>query len=160
MNAETLIMLYGYNHHAVKTNLEGLSHEDCLVQPEPGGNCMNWVLGHIVATRNQILKQLGKDPIWSENKTAVYDRGSEPITDRARALSLEEILGDLEKSQDSIVAGLKGMTERDLEAPAGDKTAGVKTVGQWLAFLQFHEAYHVGQTALLRRIAGREGAIK
>jgi hypothetical protein len=36
----------------------------------------------------------------------------------------------------------------------------VGNLGETLFVLQFHEAYHAGQTGLLRRMAGREGVIK
>jgi hypothetical protein len=35
-----------------------------------------------------------------------------------------------------------------------------ETVGSLLAAISFHEAYHVGQTGLLRRVVGREGVVK
>jgi uncharacterized damage-inducible protein DinB len=47
------------------------------------------------------------------------------------------------------------MTEEHLAASAGKET-----VGDQLAFLQFHEAYHIGQAGLLRRLAGKDGAIR
>jgi uncharacterized damage-inducible protein DinB len=37
---------------------------------------------------------------------------------------------------------------------------GDATVSEKLAFLQFHEAYHAGQIAILRRMAGKPGAIR
>jgi len=35
-----------------------------------------------------------------------------------------------------------------------------QSLGSKLAVLQFHEAYHAGQLGLLRRIAGKKGAIQ
>jgi hypothetical protein len=34
------------------------------------------------------------------------------------------------------------------------------SIGDALSRLNFHESYHAGQIGLLRRIAGKEGAIK
>ncbi|MCI0489736.1 MAG: DinB family protein [Blastocatellia bacterium] len=155
MDPGSLEMLFGYNHLTLHENIAGLSHTDSLLQPHPGGNCLNWVLGHIVATRNQVLKLLGKEPILNEEEAALYKRGSAPIKDGSRALLLEKLLADLDLSQELIVAGLKEASEEDLMAPAG-----TETVGRQLALLHFHEAYHAGQIGLLRRLAGKEGAIK
>jgi len=35
-----------------------------------------------------------------------------------------------------------------------------ETVGTNLAVFAFHESYHVGQTGVLRRVAGKPGVIK
>ena len=155
MDAESLVMLFEYNYRALRANISGLSHEDSLIQPHPGGNCLNWVLGHIVATRNETLRLLGEGPIWNEEEAAPYRRGANPITDDVGALFLEKIVADLDRSQELITAGLRAISKEGLAASAGEST-----VSESLAGLQFHEAYHAGQTGLLRRLAGKEGAIK
>jgi hypothetical protein len=40
-----------------------------------------------------------------------------------------------------------------------EEMRGDDPLGLTLHVLHFHEAYHIGQTALLRRMAGKEGAI-
>jgi uncharacterized damage-inducible protein DinB len=153
-STEALKMLYGFNYFLLKKNLDGVTHEESLLQPEGGGNCLNWVLGHIVATRDAALKMLNQEPIWNQDQADTYRRGSSPILDGARAEHLEKILADLELSQDRLVAGLANVSESELTAPAGDET-----MEKQLFTLQLHEAYHAGQTGLLRRMAGHEGAI-
>jgi hypothetical protein len=148
-------MLFGFNYYVLKKNLEGVTHEESLRQPESDGNCLNWVLGHIVTTRDAALKMLHQEPIWSQEQADPYRRGSSPIRDGSRAESLEKIVADLERSQDRLIAGLEKVSEPELNAPAGDET-----VEKQLFTLQFHEAYHAGQTGLLRRMVGHEGAIK
>jgi hypothetical protein len=147
-------MLFGLNYEVLKKNLEGITHDDILIQPQ-GGNCLNWVIGHIVATRDGALQLLKKDPIWSQEEAEIYRRGSAPIRDSSRALSLRKLVSDLDRSQDRLIAGLTEASGAELSAAAGEQT-----VGETLFVLQMHEAYHAGQTGLLRRIAGREGAIK
>ena len=154
-STDALKMLFGYNYAVLKKNLEGLTHEESLLQPEGGGNCLNWVLGHIVATRNQALELLHQEPIWRVEETDVYRRGSLPIRDGSQAQPLDKISADLERSQDRLVVGLTKVTAQEMNAPVGDQS-----VGEKLFVLQFHEAYHAGQTGLLRRMAGHEGAIK
>ena len=48
MTGNDLAKMYEFSYGAINRNLDGLSHEESLVIPEPGGNCLNWVLGHIV----------------------------------------------------------------------------------------------------------------
>jgi hypothetical protein len=154
-STDALKMLFGLNYEVLKKNLEGITHDDSLIQPQGGGNCLNWVIGHIVATRDGALQLLKQDPIWSQEETETYRRGSAPIRDGSRALSLRKLVSDLDRSQGRLIAGLTGGSGTELSAAAGEQT-----VGETLFVLQMHEADHAGQTGLLRRMAGREGAIK
>ena len=156
MSTRVLSTQIYYNLGALKMNLESLTHEESLVQPQPAGNCLNWIVGHILANRAGILGLLGQDPVWNEEEAAPYLRGSEPLTDPAIAKNLDEMVALLE---DSILAGLSEISEESLQAPAPSGKEG-ETVETGLAGLVFHEAYHVGETGVLRRLLGHEGAIK
>lgn len=148
-----------YNLGALKMNLEGVSHEESLVQPQPAGNCLNWIVGHILTNRAGMLGLLGKDPVWNEEEAKPYQRGSEPLTDPALAKNLDDLVAMLETSQESVLAGLAEISVEGLQAPAPSGKEG-ETVETGLAALVFHEAYHVGETGILRRLLGHEGAIK
>jgi hypothetical protein len=155
MNSADLQRLFGLNHQVLHINTKGISNEDALVQPRPAGNCLNWVVGHIVSTRNLALKALGREPFWSEDVIARYKRSSPPITGPAEGLPFDRLVQDFDRSQEQLQSALGSLTDADLAKPADEGT-----FAERLAFLHFHEAYHVGQTAVLRRIAGKEGAIK
>ena len=71
IHPELLINLFEINLHVVRRQTEGLSHEDSLIQPPFRGNCLNWVLGHIVATRNQIMTLLESQPSGTRNRSGV-----------------------------------------------------------------------------------------
>ena len=154
MTTEGLKMLFQYNHYAIGVNARDLTHEESLVGPRPAGNCANWVLGHIVATRGAVLELLGEPPVWDPTEGEAYRRGSAPIVDAARAKPFPEIVQALDRSQERLMSGLSRIKEEDL----GPAEAKGSLAGK-LAVLQFHEAYHAGQLGLLRRIAGRKGAI-
>ena len=158
-STDALNMLFGINYAVLKKNLAGVTHEESLIQPGGGGNCLNWVLGHIVATRDNAMQLLEQEPVWSKEIAGIYQRGSNPLRDGSNAQPLEKILADLDRSQGRLVEGLSKVSEPELSAPAPDKSA-AETVGGTLFVLQFHEAYHAGQTGLLRRMAGHQGAIK
>ena len=111
-NAQSLAKSFGRNQQVVKMNTEGLTHEESLRGPAPAGNSMNWVVGHIVAVRNLILGLVGESPIWSESEAAPYERGSMPNPDAARPL--DQILADLDRSQERLAKGLERVTAADL----------------------------------------------
>ena len=62
ITAENLIAMYARNVLFIKQLTEGLTHVDSLAQPPVPGNCMNWVMGHIVAYRNRLSDMLGQPP--------------------------------------------------------------------------------------------------
>lgn len=141
---------------ALDWNLNGITEQDALVQPSGGGNCINWVVGHIVSGRETILSQLREPGVWPPELTERYGRGSAPVTDESNApASLGDMRRAFEHSQETIMQALDRISEAKL-----DESVGHRTLGERLAFLQFHEAYHVGQVGVLRRLVGKEGAIK
>jgi len=154
MSPELLQTLFDVNHRVLHRNVNGLTHEESLIQPPQGGNCLNWIAGHIVATRGGLLELLGEKPVWSSEEEVLYRRGSKPIQDGSRAKSLATILADYDRSQERVRAGIARLTEAAMKEKRGDDT-----LGGTLHILHFHEAYHIGQTAILRRMAGKEGAI-
>jgi uncharacterized damage-inducible protein DinB len=154
MSVDQLKKLFEINQYAFGVNVEGVTHEESLLQPGGGANCLNWVAGHVVANRNHILELLGEEPIWDQPAYEEYKRGSKPIASTAKARPFESILADFGRSQERIRAGLARLKDEDLAAPRGKET-----LGGSLHFLHFHESYHIGQTALLRRLAGKPGAI-
>jgi len=154
MDAESLVYLVNFNTQAMNLNLDGLTHEDSLVQP-PQGNCLNWVVGHLLVHRNKMLLTLGEPPSWDSEALKRYDRGSEPVTgDGPDVLPLEKLREELASAKEKVVAAIQKAGDEGLAKPSGKSTA-----GQFLLVLSMHEAYHTGQLGLLRRIAGKERAI-
>lgn len=154
MSVDQLKKLFEINQYAFGVNVEGVSHDESLLQPGGGGNCLNWVAGHVVANRNHILELLGEAPIWDGPACEGYKRGSSPIVNGATARPFDSIVTDFRRAQERIQSGLARLRDPDLSAARGKQT-----LGEALHFLHFHETYHIGQTALLRRLAGKPGAI-
>lgn len=161
MTAEMLIGQFNFSGRALRTNTVDLTHRETCLQPSAGGNCINWIAGHILANRNAVLRILGEETIWSEDEAARYARGSEARTDPERAIPFERILEDLETSLTRIAGGLERLGAVGLAQPAPSGVTGGRetSIGAALAIFLFHEAYHVGQTGILRRLIGKEGAI-
>ena len=160
--ADALTLQFGWSHRLVTLNCEGLSTQDSLLQPEPSGNCLNWVLGHIIASRQLLLPALGGEPTWSEALTERYGRHSAPVLDASEAVPFEELLSHLTATWEALQVGLASLERADLDAPAPFSTAGRdnETLGSLVTGFAFHEAYHAGQVSPLRRRAGREAAFR
>ena len=159
IDPEHLANAFALNLNIIRMQTEGLTHEDSLRQPPFRGNCLNWVLGHIVVNRNRVLQVLGEEPILSEEEAVRYQTSAEPVTgDEDGLLTLIMLRAALERAQEGIVAGLQRFTPDELtaEIEVGEH---IMTRGQRLFSLYFHETYHTGQTELLRQLAGMDDKV-
>ena len=149
-------------HQVVRLNTDGISHEESLRQPLPAGNCLNWVVGHLVAIYHRALPLVGQTPVMPAGSIAPYDRGSPPLGAAADAIPFSDLLAAWEESSRRFDAGLADMATDALAAPAPISPSDDpnETIGSLLSTISWHQAYHAGQTGILRRLAGREGAIR
>ncbi|HET7231009.1 MAG TPA: DinB family protein [Longimicrobium sp.] len=146
----------------VRMNLDGITQEESLIQPRPHGNCANWVLGHLVCIYNRFLPLLGQQPVMDPAALERYDRGSSPMLDASEARDIGELLAAWGTAAERVDAGLAGLGSDALDTPAPFSPGGNpnETVRSLVSTVAFHQAYHAGQTGILRRIAGKDGAIK
>jgi len=150
---------FALNLRLIKLQTEGLSHEDSLIQTTYNINSLNWVLGHIAVNRDNVLRVLDAEPLLSDNESARYKRGSEPVrTDDGLILSLESLLYVLERGQETISAVLSSLTVEDMDREIQLGENGV-TLESRLFGLYFHDTYHTGQTDLLRQVAGKNDQV-
>ncbi|HEY1502169.1 MAG TPA: DinB family protein [Acidobacteriaceae bacterium] len=146
----------------LRINTEGLTQQDSLAQPAPGGNCLNWVVGHMLETWDGLLPVVGQTPVLGRQALERYKRGSAALRDAADALPIETLLAAFDEAANRMDEGLAALTEQKFDAPAPFSPSNNphETVRSLLTVVMFHQAYHVGQTGVLRRIAGKEGKIR
>jgi len=156
-SSERLIQLYERTQWIIVRQAEGLTHADSLRQLPFRGNCLNWVLGHILVHRDKVLILLGEPSILDESETDLYKRESLPITDNDSAVNLDVLLKRLKQSHEGILAGLEKVTPGDMDKKVDE--AKEQTVRERIEFLQWHETYHVGQLEILRQLAGKDDSI-
>lgn len=160
--AGTLSVQFQFSGGAFHRNVKDISHAESLERPVKDGSCVNWIVGHLLSSRNAALALLGLPPVRPAEELAGYARGSGPLTDPSRAIDLEELLSDFAKAQDRIVQALGRTRPEQLAAPLPEdmNPFQLDNVGEMLAGLVFHESYHVGQVGLLRRALGKEPGIR
>lgn len=159
MDADLFARSFRRNAAIVAMQAEGLTHEDALIQPPFNVNCFNWVVGHLVVSRLQLFQALDPQGGWEWSRYARYERESDPVTaDGPGVLPLEELMAGLAESQQRLEALLARYTPEDLdeEVTAGGRSA---TRTARLQFAFFHDAYHTGQTDLLRQLSGKADKI-
>jgi uncharacterized damage-inducible protein DinB len=162
MHTKTIAYQFGLCSYVLEKNLGGVSHQESLISPQPGGNCLNWLVGHLTRSRNQVLSLFGQKPMFPNEEFDAYEgSGGAPFRPET-AIPFEELKRRFKALQEPLVNGLNGMSPDAMAKPAPFSPTGnpQETVGSLLAAFAFHEAYHVGQTGVLRRVLGREGVVK
>ena len=146
----------------VNANTHGLNHEESLVKPRPGGNRLNWVLGHLLSVYDGFLPLLKQEPVIGAAALQRFARGAPPLEDPDDAIDFGKLLAAWNQASERVDAGLAGLNPDILDRPVPNSPSGNpdETVRSLITTVMFHQAYHAGQTGVLRRIAGREGAIQ
>ena len=68
MNHQTLLIeRYQYSYALAKKQMEGISDGEALIHPTWGGNCINWIAGHLVVARCNLLVMLKQPSVWEMN---------------------------------------------------------------------------------------------
>lgn len=162
MHPQTIAFQLELSNKLVEMNTSDVSHEESLVAPPRGGSCLNQVLGHLTRTRNVALGSMGqKSPYPMEDFDPYDDRTGVRFT-RENALPFDDLKRRFKAMQEPLLRAIRGMPAEVMASPPPKKFTGApgETVGSNLATFVFHECYHVGQTGVLRRVAGKPGVVK
>ncbi len=156
MNAttQTFINVYQQNHNVIHLQLKDVTHAESLLQPPYRGNCLNWVIGHILGIRDECLELLGRPGLLSAAEAKMYGYGSEPVTDSAHAIDLDSLVERLDQSLGILVDELGCLSDEELQREARIWRGRVP-LSEAIAFMQWHEAYHTGQLEQLRQLTGK-----
>ena len=157
-DADTLIQKYKLTAYIIRRQTEGITNEESVLQPPVRGNCMNWILGHILNDRNLVLGLLGEKSVLNKTETERYQRESDPVTRFEDGIPFDQLLEKFDLSQKRIVAGLREISSERLAeiAEAGTRK---EEVGALISFIHWHETYHTGQFELLRQLAGKNDKV-
>jgi hypothetical protein len=146
----------------VEANTRGITHEESLFQPQPAGNCLNWMIGHLMTAYEGTLPLLGQQPVLGKDAVSRYARRGPPLTDPAEAMDFGRLMRAWAEASDRIDAGLAALDPDQLDQPSPFSPTGNpdETYRSLLATVSFHQAYHAGQAGVLRRLIGKEGAVR
>jgi uncharacterized damage-inducible protein DinB len=142
------------NLGVLKSNLAGMTEAQSLIPFTEGGSNFNWLLHHVIIYRDVMLRTLGQDGMWPEDKRRAYGKGSDTIT-AEQAKPLAELVAILEASQERLEQALSSVSEEQWDTLRPDG----RSNGELIEFLIWHETYHMGQGSFYRRLAGLKSAI-
>ncbi len=135
-----------------QTNAESLKQKDFLVQTASDGVHFNWILGHVLHSRQILLEALGAEPsVKNTEILKAYARGSK--AQATEIMSSQDLLQALEVSQAALE---KSLDDADFASPS---PMGKGTLEDYFELMTWQETYHAGQSGVLRRLAGFAGQI-
>jgi hypothetical protein len=148
--------MMGTNEHLLGKAVEGLTPEDGWKHPGDA-NPIHWIAGHVTIYRHSLLAALG---VGSELPWAApFKRLTQPDSS-AEVPPLPEILAALSAAGPRLAARYAELSDADLSAPAPFKlpTPDPSLRGM-IAFFAYHESYHLGQIAYVRKWIGGPGIV-
>lgn len=158
--AETVGAQFRFNTMATARNLDGITDEESRFLPQPGGNSINWLLGHIIYVRQALLTSLGGERLLSAESSKAYARGSKAAAEMPE--TFPTLVALYERSQQQFDALFSRITDEQLAGPAPFHPLPQMPEPSLATLLQksvSHDAYHAGQIGIVRRLLGKAGVI-
>lgn len=144
-------ILHDYEFHTMLLHrfVDGITHEESVLQLPFEHNCMNWILGHIVTNRSHVLETVGAAHAWQEEVRALYHTETPPVTPEGSSIQFEKLIAYLDESEELLKAALEDVSEMWLEENhsnyRGEKTRFAHVTG-----FHWHESFHLGQLEILK----------
>ena len=135
---------------------QGLTHADTMKQLPCAANCMNWNLGHIMVFRDYCLGAFnGTDGLSATDPAeyAIYGAGSERLTDSSKAIPLETLVERLDETSEKLKAALQSFTLEKFDELYNTHNGPQRLDDYLLFYLVVHEALHLGQLEIGRKLA-------
>jgi len=144
-----LIEDFGFHTMLVHRFVDGVSHEESVLPLPFEHNCMNWILGHIIANRSHVLESVGAAHPWQELARSLYHQGTPAITPESPSIRFEELVRYLDESMELLKAALEPCRDEFLDENHSNYR-GKKTRHEHLSNFHWHESFHLGQLEILR----------
>ena len=138
--------------------LEGVDQASGERRPNDHTNSLAFIACHALDARFYLMKLAGHERTnpWQ----ALFDSATD-ITMMKEYPPLYELLAEWDDLHEATLASLSEVTaaELDADSPSRFPTEDRSILGG-IAFLAFHEAYHVGQMGLVRKYFGFDSVVK
>ena len=133
--------------------LEGVSEEAALVRPGDTGNHMAFIAAHLVDARHWLARVV---ELEAENPFTERLAGARTLGDLKDCPTVTEARAAWRALAEPLEAHFETVEPSLLDQPSATRfPIADRSVLGTVAFLVHHEAYHIGQLALLRRYVGK-----
>ena len=149
----TLAPLFRATNDLFHRGLDGVSREDLLRRPHDDSNPLIWIAGHAMTSRSSLTRICGGENV--ENPWAkIFARGAS-VDSNVSYPEVSEIVDLWDNVTEKLMNRLELLDDEELTKPAGFPIpTGDNTKRGAIVFLNYHETYHIGQIAYLRKWLG------
>jgi uncharacterized damage-inducible protein DinB len=130
--------------------ITGIADQAAATPAGPNSNHLKFLAGHLVYTR-LMMKDFAGLP--GDDRFAQFDKNMDP---KADYLPMRDILAKWDEIADPISKAVAALPAQALAGNGPFPTPCGPSMEDFLSFLMHHEAYHIGQMGILRKIAGAE----
>jgi uncharacterized damage-inducible protein DinB len=140
--------------------LADIDERDWFNPPRPGLGHVAWQVGHIASSEIVLVHMRCFDRPYADcapdRYQSLFGRGSKPVSDRTAYPPVAEIRAFFDRVQQEALALVAALPESRLPEPThGDPHPMFTHKGGAIGMAAMHEAFHAGQIALTRRLAGK-----
>ena len=155
MNAiEMLTQTLEQTHGLLKDTLGDFTEADMLERPTPGANHAAWQLAHLIAAEGHMMSPTKAPmPVLPVEIERVIGKEGSALDSPADFPKKDQLLALFSQARQAAIAGIKTLSESDLDKPTGFPHA--PTVGLLLALINAHTVMHIGQLQVIRRKLGK-----
>ena len=147
-----IVPLFRATDQLFHSALEGISRDDLLRRPHDNSNPLIWVAGHAMTSRASLTRIVGEriENPWSE----MFARGA-TVDDDVSYPEAADIISLWDAVTEKLMVRLDQLTDDELAKPSPfPLPTSDKTKRGTIVFLNYHETYHIGQMAYLRKWLG------
>lgn len=153
-----LLLQFELHQKLYNNVLEGFTDKETNQRPygDENVNHVKYLAGHLLNSQYGLMMIAGLSPEvkWNDLFAAM---GQSKAKDNFKYPAIEDIREEWNQWHEPTLKGLKQLSDHDLEKPPlppFDQIAA--TNGEFWAFLNHHQAYHIGQISILRKVFGKE----
>ena len=134
----------------------GFNDEHHVVQPENVPNHILWTLGHLAATASWLNGLVsGARPVVPDSYNTMFGMDSKPVSDLTVYPPFSEVRKSFDDAFGALIANTAALDDDELLAPPAQDGGGFVTDKLDALFkFAWHEGWHIGQIANLRRGLG------
>lgn len=136
--------------------LKGFPEDKMTWQTGPEDNHALWVLGHLASTDGWLASMVNAPGTTApESWQKPFGQGSKPVSDPKQYPSVAELKKAFDENRAAVLKWFETAPESALATPLKDKTGGfMNDPIDGAMKIAWHEGWHMGQVATLRKALG------
>lgn len=147
--AESVYRDFEFHTMLIHRFVDGVTHEESIWQLPFEHNCMNWILGHIVANRSHVLEVFTISHAWRDEILGRYHTETPPVTPESESVQFDQLITYLDESVTLLKPALAQMTDEQIDT-LHTNYRGEKSRYDHAKGFHWHEAFHLGQLEILQ----------